>query len=199
MMTSVADHARLAHMIVSRNNSYMRNTKETLRGQLLSLRRQMTEHNARALSRAITDRVISTTPWQNVRTIHIYQPLQKYREVDTTALITFIQDNYPNIAIASWRKQGTTYSAYWLADNTPVPAKQPFDVIIVPLLGFTGTNHRLGFGGGFYDRFLATQQEAKTIGLCYNVNQIAFEPEPHDIPLQFIVTETRSMHLQRYS
>jgi 5-formyltetrahydrofolate cyclo-ligase len=64
-----------------------------------------------------------------------------------------------------------------------------YDVVVVPLLGFNEQGYRIGYGGGYYDRFLATQPQAKTIGLCYEDGLVSFVPEPHDLPLQAIVTE----------
>lgn len=62
------------------------------------------------------------------------------------------------------------------------------DVIIVPMLGFNRRKYRLGRGGGFYDRLLA-QNNALTIGLAFADDERQFEPEPHDIPLNHIITE----------
>ena len=61
------------------------------------------------------------------------------------------------------------------------------------MLGFDKTGHRLGYGGGFYDKFLASQKKALIIGLCYEFGHIKTDipHEPHDIPLQQIVTEKK--------
>ena len=64
-------------------------------------------------------------------------------------------------------------------------------LILVPVLGFDRDCYRLGLGGGFYDRFLAGQASATTVGLAYDW---AFVPEglpreEHDVPLDRIVTD----------
>ena len=73
--------------------------------------------------------------------------------------------------------------------GTPPP--DTFDVVIMPMLGFDPkTLHRIGYGGGYYDRFLATQPEAQKIGVCYDSAQTTDLPsEPHDIQLNQIITE----------
>ncbi len=67
---------------------------------------------------------------------------------------------------------------------------QPYDLIIVPLIAFDRACHRVGFGGGWYDRFLSTQPSAQKIGLAYEVQQVDTIPvEPHDEPLDMVITE----------
>jgi 5-formyltetrahydrofolate cyclo-ligase len=63
-------------------------------------------------------------------------------------------------------------------------------VILVPLLAFDATGHRLGYGGGYYDRALATLN-ACAIGVAYAGQEVAALPrEPHDRRLDSVVTET---------
>ncbi|MCE9657435.1 MAG: 5-formyltetrahydrofolate cyclo-ligase [Burkholderiales bacterium] len=66
------------------------------------------------------------------------------------------------------------------------------DVVVVPCVGFTDAGHRLGYGGGYYDRWLAAHPEATTVGVAWSSGRIdpsTFAAEPHDIPLALIVTE----------
>lgn len=66
------------------------------------------------------------------------------------------------------------------------------DIVFVPLLGFTDSGARLGQGGGFYDRWLASHPEALAIGLAWDMQLVEDLPvEPHDVPLAAIVTPTR--------
>jgi 5-formyltetrahydrofolate cyclo-ligase len=76
------------------------------------------------------------------------------------------------------------------AKNQKIPKKK-FDLIIVPVLAFDSSNNRLGWGGGFYDRFLAQQPRAKKIGVCYQNGFVkgGLPQEPHDISLDQIITE----------
>ncbi len=66
------------------------------------------------------------------------------------------------------------------------------DVLIVPCVGFTDAGHRLGYGGGYYDRWLAANPEATAIGVAWSWSRVdlaTFAARPHDIPLALIVTE----------
>lgn len=66
------------------------------------------------------------------------------------------------------------------------------DVLIVPLIGFTADGHRLGQGGGHYDRWLAANPDAIAIGLAWDCQLVdALPTEPHDRRLAAVVTPTR--------
>lgn len=64
-----------------------------------------------------------------------------------------------------------------------------YDLIVVPGLAFDSENYRLGYGGGYYDYFLALHPNAVKLGLFYDF-QLSndFEVEPHDIPLDIVLT-----------
>lgn len=65
-------------------------------------------------------------------------------------------------------------------------------VLIVPLLAFTPDGRRLGQGGGHYDRWLAAHPGTVTIGLAWDIQEVADLPhEPHDVALSAVVTPTR--------
>jgi 5-formyltetrahydrofolate cyclo-ligase len=65
------------------------------------------------------------------------------------------------------------------------------NALLIPLVGFDGGGHRLGYGGGFYDRTLAVlSPRPRAIGLGFEIGRIAdFTARPHDIPMDAIVTE----------
>lgn len=73
-----------------------------------------------------------------------------------------------------------------VADKRVVP-----DIVISPVVGFDGENYRLGYGGGFYDRTLASlPRKPMVIGIGYALQRIAtIYPQPHDIAMDVIVTE----------
>ena len=66
------------------------------------------------------------------------------------------------------------------------------DLVFVPLVGFTSDGARLGMGAGHYDRWLAAHPQALTIGMAWDCQEVPTLPlEPHDRPLDAIVTPTR--------
>lgn len=63
-------------------------------------------------------------------------------------------------------------------------------VLLVPLLAFDASGHRLGYGGGYYDRTIDALPKVRTIGIAYSGQEVAAVPrEPHDHTLDLIVTE----------
>jgi 5-formyltetrahydrofolate cyclo-ligase len=66
------------------------------------------------------------------------------------------------------------------------------DVVLVPCVGYAAGGWRLGYGGGFFDRWLAANPGVTTIGVAWSCGEMGaheFVPEPHDRPLDLIVTE----------
>lgn len=63
------------------------------------------------------------------------------------------------------------------------------DVVLVPCLGFTREGYRLGYGGGFFDRWLARHPGVTAIGLAWSGCECRFAAEPHDQALALIITE----------
>lgn len=77
-----------------------------------------------------------------------------------------------------------------------IPAPAVCDVVdvtllLVPLLGFDADNHRLGYGGGYYDRTLAAlSPRPETVGIGYELGRVrTIYPQPHDVPMDRIVTD----------
>ena len=85
--------------------------------------------------------------------------------------------------------------------NIPVPAHGPDivpDIVMSPLVGWDRGGYRLGYGGGYFDRTLAAlTPRPLTIGIGLDAARIAtIFPQPHDIAMQVIVTETGMARLE---
>ena len=66
------------------------------------------------------------------------------------------------------------------------------DVVLVPCVGYTAEGYRLGYGGGYFDRWLAQHPDVTPIGVAWSGAEIdasTFEPQTHDQPLTLILTE----------
>ena len=66
------------------------------------------------------------------------------------------------------------------------------EVVVVPCVGFTAAGHRLGYGGGYYDRWLAAHPHVVAVGVAWSFAELSlaeFAARPHDIALALVVTE----------
>lgn len=66
------------------------------------------------------------------------------------------------------------------------------DVVLVPCVGYAAGGYRLGYGGGYFDRFLAKHPHVTAVGVAWSFTELGpdqFSMQPHDIPLTLIVTE----------
>ena len=75
--------------------------------------------------------------------------------------------------------------------STEGPQMVP-DVVLVPCLGYTSTGYRLGYGGGYYDRWLAAHPHVTAVGVAWSACELSeaeLAPQPHDHPLMIVVTE----------
>lgn len=151
-----------------------------LRLQMIERRGQLTADQVAAASVGVTSQLTGLLDWSKVGTLHSYESSDAWNEIRTEPFFEFLKRSYPAVHVT----RGST-----LKDG-PIPGGQ-FDVVLVPLLGFDSKRNRLGFGGGWYDKFLATQLNAVTIGLAYDFQLVGKIPvEPHDVKLALVVTES---------
>jgi 5-formyltetrahydrofolate cyclo-ligase len=93
-----------------------------------------------------------------------------------------------------WRRDAKMERGFW---NIPVPT-DPTEVaprtLLAPVVGYDGLSYRLGYGGGFFDRTLATfGAESAAIGVGYTLFRLkTIQPQPHDIRMTAIVTQNSS-------
>jgi|GEM_PF-3672288 len=111
----------------------------------------------------------------------LYKPLKKWHEVDVTSLPVRLPDIH--------------FDTLDDTKDAPFPTKK-YDAVIVPLFGFNEHGYRLGHGGGWYDRFLVMQPQALKIGVGYENSKVSFEPDPHDVRLDVILTEKTSRYFR---
>lgn len=137
-----------------------------------------------AKSKAIQDKLASLIDWEVARTIHCFEPIESLGEVDVFDLF----NDKPNVFVS--RKIDNEWQIVSLNNSAKVPKN--YDLIIVPMLGFDDRLHRIGYGGGYYDKFLSTQPKSLKIGVCFEIGHIDQIPaESYDIPLDKIVTEEK--------
>lgn len=156
----------------------MHEQKNVLRKQLLAARKALPAASVDLLSQTICMQAFLQLGWRNVQTVCAYEAAPGSGEVDTAPLLSMLA-NLPDPPLVTMVEP----------HQRALFPRGRFDVIIVPVVGFDDENHRLGQGGGWYDRFLASQPQAITIGLAHAQSKTSFPHEAHDVPLSLIITE----------
>lgn len=181
--------------------------KSALRSSHSSLRLQLHEKEYQSRSTAIANACLKLPIW-DFETYHIYMSIPEKREVDTTYLIPILQGKDKEIVIPKMGKN-KSLTHYALEDDLilkenkwgipePVSGREiplrSIDVVFVPLLAFDEKGQRVGYGGGFYDRFLnSCRPETIRVGLSFfpPVKEIS-DVHPEDVPLHYCVTPERT-------
>jgi 5-formyltetrahydrofolate cyclo-ligase len=109
------------------------------------------------------------------------------------ALPVVVQKAAP-LVFGAWRPGARLEPGIW---NIPVPTDGETvlpDTLLVPLVGYDRQAFRLGYGGGFYDRTLAAMpRRPATLGIGFGLASLpTIHPQPHDIPMDVIITEQQS-------
>jgi len=171
------------------------------RAELLALRLALPREERTQHNKAIAVYVLDQLAAFKNATVGFYWPFRG--EPDLRRLVRSLLDNGASAALPvvvakgrplefwSWRTGERLQPGIW---DIPVPAQRRIarpDVLLVPLLGFDLAGYRLGNGGGYYDRTLvAMTPRPFTIGIGYELGRLkSIQPQPHDIPMDGIVTE----------
>ncbi|MEO6683007.1 MAG: 5-formyltetrahydrofolate cyclo-ligase [Ginsengibacter sp.] len=146
----------------------------------------------------------------HVKCVHTYLASSKLVEVDTTNIVRYLQFKNPELQIAVPKIDVHSNSLYHyefsenvqLVPNSygisePMEGKRietkDLDVVLVPLLAFDKKGYRVGYGKGYYDKFLADcRLDVMSIGLSYfdPVEEI-IDIDEYDLPLNYCITPTR--------
>lgn len=93
------------------------------------------------------------------------------------------------LAFAAWAPGAPlVYDRWGIATPATICPVAP-QALLIPCIGFTPQWHRLGYGGGFYDRTLAQQPRPQAIGIAYANTCTTFDIGPYDIAMDVVITE----------
>jgi 5-formyltetrahydrofolate cyclo-ligase len=184
-------------------------TKASLRKEFLQKRLSLSEAEYTQLNFQLYQIFFSTMDLSFIKVLHAFLPLQKNKEPDTWIIIDRIRREFPHVRLSLPRVEQATgvleniffeglhqleKNAWGIAEPKQGVLTPPgqIDMVLVPLLACDTNGQRVGYGKGFYDKFLATcRPDCITVGISF------FEPvEPiddvnaFDVPLQYCLTPT---------
>ncbi len=195
-------------------------SRHELRQQLRQQRRALSSSERKQLSHRICQNLVRDRHYQHARHITLY--LANDGEVDVNYLIrhAWAMGKQVYLPVLGLRHTGRLWFLPYAPGDSlylnrfgiaePVHAQrdryQPLrriDMVVLPLVGFDKHGHRLGMGGGYYDRSLAHRAGStshwcrpRCCGVAFDLQQCEnIQSHPWDVPLDMIATETAVLHL----
>jgi 5,10-methenyltetrahydrofolate synthetase len=182
--------------------------RKAKRAELIARRGAIDAYERRQHSERLSANVLAAVDLRAYPVLGIYWPIRgelDLRELarqhidagGTAALPVVVAKNAP-VEFWQWQPSTLLQRGFW---NIPVPAERRVvhpDALLLPLVGHDAAGFRLGYGGGYYDRTLAAAAPRPfCVGVGYDDAEIAtIYPQPHDIPMNVIVTERRARRLR---
>lgn len=179
--------------------------KAEIRKKALKNRLAISDKEYETLSEGLHNQFTSRD-FSNIKTLHIFLPIIEKKEPNTFSLIKWITEHHPQIKIivpkADFETALMTNHEYLGVHdlqknlyNILEPQKGTIysgeiDLVIIPLLAFDKNGYRVGYGKGFYDRFLENINAQKIgLSLLPAIDKID-DVNEHDIRLDFCITPT---------
>lgn len=180
----------------------MRELKNNIRQTLRQRKEAMTPENRLEKSKKVCSHILTLI--QDGETVMVYT--SKEKEVNTNPLISKLFENGNPVIVPIIVKDDISLRLSYLRDfsvlvpstfgvpepigNEILATGENVDTIILPMLGFDRTGGRMGYGAGYYDRFLAKNQNVRKIGIAFACQEYDNLPvDENDIPMDYIITE----------
>lgn len=173
--------------------------KKELRRAIRERKRAMTLDEIESRSRKLGELFAASEAYQKARTIYGYLPYNQ--EVRTVPMLERALAEGKRVAVP--KCYGDEMKFIYLDDLTQVEkgyagipepiadgpiADDPQALVLMPGLAFDPAGHRIGYGGGFYDKFLAQEPEHPTLALCYEFQMLEhLETEEFDVPVDTVL------------
>ena len=171
-----------------------------LRKSLLDQRGITDTQQRQVWDEIIASRVVDWCQKQKPAILGVFWPIQaepdllscypKLQNLGIQLALPLVQNKAQALTFLSWTPGDSLgLDAYGI----PVPTQRDRIVkptaLLIPCVGFTINNFRLGYGGGYYDRTLTTTPRPYALGIAYYQGLANFSPEAHDLPMDLIITE----------
>ena len=175
------------------------------RKKYLDLRKKLDNVQIISKSISISNNLQDLPIWEH-NFYHIYLPIKEKNEVDTMPIINILNSKKKKVLIPKSDFNNTTMKSFLLNDNTilkknnygitePINNEEflgRIDVIFIPLVAYDLIGNRVGYGKGFYDKFLRNQNnKILRVGLSFFNPEKRIKIDEHDENLDFCVTPNR--------
>jgi len=175
------------------------------RKKYLYLRKKLDNVQIISKSTSISNNLQDLPIWEH-NFYHIYLPIKEKNEVDTMPIINILNNKKKKVLIPKSDFNNTTMKSFLLNDNTvlkknnygitePINNEEflgRIDVIFIPLVAYDLIGNRVGYGKGFYDKFLRNQNnKILRVGLSFFNPEKRIKIDEHDENLDFCVTPNR--------
>ena len=173
--------------------------KVALRREIREKKRAMTLQQIEEASRKLGELFVASAQYRQAKTIYGYLPYNQ--EVRTVPMLEQALRDGKKVAVP--KVYGDEMRFIYMTDlslvekgyaGIPEPvadapvAEDPTALVLMPGLAFDKEGHRIGYGGGFYDKFLASEPGHPTVALCYSFQMMeALETEEYDIPVDCVL------------
>ena len=173
--------------------------KTELRRMIREKKRAMTAEEIQTRSARLAALFAASEAYRNAKTIYGYLPYNQ--EVRTVPMLERALREGKRVAVP--KVYGEEMRFIYLTDLTKVAkgysgipepiedgpvAEDVHALVLMPGLAFDRQGHRIGYGGGFYDKFLAREPEHPTVALCYDFQMLPeLETEEFDIPVDTVL------------
>jgi len=176
----------------------MMRAKQALRARMRQRKQAMSAREIAEKSNALCRMVLESDAYKDAKTIYGYLPFNQ--EVDLQPLLQQALAEGKQVALPKcygkemrfilisdlFQVRPSAFGAPEPIADAPI-ARDETALVIVPGLAFDRRGCRIGYGGGYYDRFLAAEPNHPTIALCYDFQLVdRLEPEPHDLPVHSV-------------
>ena len=173
--------------------------KKALRAAIRQQKRAMTEEQIVSKSEKLGQLLAQNELYKNAKTFYGYLPYNQ--EVRTVSMLEQALREGKRVAVP--KCYGDTMKFIYMDDlsqvapgyaGIPEPiadgpvANDPTALVLMPGMAFDPQGHRIGYGGGFYDKFLAAEPDHPTLALCYDFQMLPYlETEEYDIPVDCVL------------
>lgn len=182
--------------------------KKTLRLKYKKLRENLSEESIEEMSLQLANQALKIPIWDKTH-YHIFLSISTKKEVNTDYLMHILQGKDKSIVVSKADFLTGEMKHFLLQENTvlktseygiPEPVSgievspEMLDVVFVPLLAYDENGHRIGYGKGFYDRFLKKCNTTTVfVGLSFFESEPEIFFETTDVPLNFCITPKKIM------